>query len=96
MERAPQRKTEPRPMTQPEPQNKPAPALDPELTPLAASFERGDFAALGDQLERLPETAAKKPEASPLRAAVTVDGAHVAVIALCTLALIAIVLRYIN
>jgi hypothetical protein len=62
---------------------------------LAASFERGDFAALGQQLERLPE-AAKRAEASPLRGAVTVDGAHIAVIALCALALIAIALRYLN
>jgi hypothetical protein len=80
-------------MTKPEPPN---PANDPELAPLAASFERGDFAALSEQLERLPEAAAHKPEASPLRAAVTVDSAHIAVIALCTLALIAIALRYLN
>jgi hypothetical protein len=83
-------------MTKTEPQHEPAHAIDSELTPLNASFESGDFAALGEQLERLPEAAAKKPEASPLRAAVTVDSAHIAVIALCTLALIAIVLRYIN
>lgn len=95
MECAPRRETA-RPMTKPEPPNKPLPAIDPELAPLAASFERGDFAALGEQLERLPEAAANKPEASPLRAAVSVDSAHIAVIALCTLALIAIVLRYLS
>lgn len=79
-------------MTKPEP----TPPIDPELAEPEASFARGDFAALQTQLERLPEATAKSPSASRLRAAVDVDGAHVAVIALCTLALIAIALGYLR
>jgi len=81
-------------MTKPEP-SKPT-AVDPELAPLEASFARGDFAELHEQLERVPEATAHKPRSSALRAAVTVDNAHIAVIALCMLALIAIALRYLD
>lgn len=77
--------------------DKPEPtAADPELAPLEASFARGDFARLTEQVERLPQAAAHTPRASALRAAVSVDNAHIAVLALCTLALIALVLRYLN
>jgi hypothetical protein len=79
-------------MTKPDP----TPPIDPELAEPAASFARGDFATLEAQLERLPEPAAKSPAAARLRAAVSVDGAHIAVIALCTLALIAIALGYLR
>lgn len=80
-------------MTKPEPTSA-APAVDPELAPLEASFERGDFAALNEQLERLPEASTRTAAVARLRAAVSVDNAHVAVIALCALALIAIALKY--
>lgn len=82
------------PVTKPPPKAPKAP--DPELAPLEASFERGDFARLGEALSRLPEAVRTRPRAAALRGATSVDGAHVAVIALCVLALIAITLRYLG
>jgi hypothetical protein len=71
-------------------------AADPELAPLQASFERGDFAALHDQLAALPEAKRDTAGARPLAGATTVDPAHVGVLALCVLALIAITLQYLR
>jgi len=81
-------------MTKPEP-SEPA-AIDPELAPLEASFARGDFAELQKQLAQTPEAAAHKPRVSVLRAAVSVDNAHIAVIAVCLLGLIAVALQYLK
>jgi hypothetical protein len=71
-------------------------AIDPELAPLEASFARGDFAALHEQLAQTSDATADKPRASALRAAVSVDNAHIAVIALCLLGLIAVALQYLK
>jgi hypothetical protein len=71
-------------------------AADPELAPLQASFERGDFATLHDQLAALPEAKRNTPGARPLSGATTADPAHVGVLALCVLALIAITLQYLR
>ena len=81
-------------MSKPEP-SEPT-AIDPELAPLEASFARGDFAVLQKQLAQAPEATAHKPRASALRAAVSVDNAHIAVIALCMLGLIAVALSYLR
>ena len=70
--------------------------LDPELAPLRASFERGDFAGLHEQLASLPEAKRNAPDARPLAFATSVDPAHVGVLALCVLALIAITLKYLG
>lgn len=78
------------------PESSEPPAVDPELAPLEANFARGDFAQLRKQLEQTPKGGAQKPRASALRAAVSVDSAHIAVIAVCMLALIAVALRYLD
>ena len=71
-----------------------AKTLDPELAPLEASFERGDFAGLNEQLGRLPEATSKSGRAARLQAATSLDGAHIGVLSLCVLGLIAITLLY--
>jgi len=82
-------------MTEPKADDDPQ-APDAELAPLRASFERGDFAGLNEQLGRLPEAKRNGPSAQPLARAVAVDPAHVGVLALCVLALIAITLKYLG
>jgi hypothetical protein len=71
-------------------------ASDPELAPLEASFERGDFAALHHQLAHLSDAKRDAPSARPLAGATAVDPAHVGVLVLCVLALIAITLQYLR
>lgn len=71
-------------------------APDPELAPLEASFERGDFAGVHAQLARLPAEKVAAPSAQRLTGATSVDPAHVGVLALCVLALIAITLKYLS
>ena len=72
------------------------PRRKPELEPLRASFDRGDFAGLHEQLARLPEAGREADAARPLARATAVDPAHVGVLALCVIALIAITLKYLT
>jgi hypothetical protein len=69
---------------------------DPELAPLVASFEQGDFVRLGEQLPKLPEAASKSPRAEQLRHAVSIDPAHAVVLALSALGLLAVALYYLS
>lgn len=69
-------------------------ATSAERSELEASFERGDFSAIRQQLERLPQE--DDEWAARLRAAISVDPAHAVVLAVCLVALLVIALRYLS